>query len=134
MMVRLQIGRRGLTTALTERAQPAEAVGHDAYELMERLYPLCRSLTGDGVRASFDLLEEESPSPDRDPERYRGVRLGRAGGVEHSRRVHRHARRHPRVDFRRSTLHVVSYSEPVRATLSLDQLREHLYTLPDSRT
>ena len=35
------------------------------------------------------------------------------------------------VDFRDSTLHVVSYSEPVRATLSLDELRERLFTLPD---
>ncbi len=35
------------------------------------------------------------------------------------------------VDFRRSTLHVVSYSEPVRTTLSLDELRERLHTLPE---
>ena len=35
------------------------------------------------------------------------------------------------VDFRRSQLHVVSYSEPVRTRLPLDALREHLHTLPD---
>ena len=35
------------------------------------------------------------------------------------------------IDFRDSTLHVVSYSEPVRATLPLEQLRERLHTLPD---
>ena len=35
------------------------------------------------------------------------------------------------VDFRRSNLHVVSYSEPVRARMSLDELRERLHTLPD---
>ena len=35
------------------------------------------------------------------------------------------------VDFRRSSLHVVSYSEPVRARLPLEELREHLHTLPD---
>ena len=35
--------------------------GHEAYELMERLFPLCRSLTGSGVRATFDVLEEHIP-------------------------------------------------------------------------
>ena len=35
------------------------------------------------------------------------------------------------VDFRDSKLHVVSYSEPVRATLPLETLRERLFTLPD---
>ena len=42
-------------------ARAADAVGRDAYELMRRLFPLCRSLTGDGVRATFDVLEEEIP-------------------------------------------------------------------------
>ena len=36
-------------------------VGADAYALMERLYPLCRSLTGAGVRSTFDLIAEEIP-------------------------------------------------------------------------
>ena len=35
------------------------------------------------------------------------------------------------IDFQRSTLHVVSYSEPVRATMPLRELRERLFTLPD---
>ena len=32
--------------------------GREMYELMERLYPICRSLTGDGVRETLDLIEE----------------------------------------------------------------------------
>jgi aminopeptidase-like protein len=35
------------------------------------------------------------------------------------------------IDFRDSTLHVVSYSEPVRTTLPLEELRERLFTLPE---
>ena len=60
----------------------------------------------------------------RDRQRHQGVRLDRARRVEHPRRA-----TSPRpdgtrvVDFRRSNLHVVGYSEPVRATLSLDALR-----------
>lgn len=121
-----------MTTALAGRARDTDAVGRDAYDLMGRLFPLCRSLTGDGVRATFDLLEEEIPITRTEipsgtrvfdwivPDEWniRDAYIATPDGT----RV---------VDFRRSTLHVVSYSEPVRATLPLEELRERLHTLPD---
>ena len=121
-----------MTTVLTAGARDAEAIGRDAYELMRRLFPLCRSLTGDGVRVTFDVLEEEIPITRIEipsgtrvfdwivPEEWniRDAYIASPDGT----RV---------VDFRRSSLHVVSYSEPVRTTLSLDALRERLHTLPD---
>jgi aminopeptidase-like protein len=121
-----------VTTVLAGGAREADAVGCDAYELMGRLYPLCRSLTGDGVRATFDMLEEqipiartEIPSGTRvfdwivpDEWNIRDAYIAAPDGTR-------------AVDFRRSTLHVVSYSEPVRVTLPLEELRERLHTLPD---
>jgi aminopeptidase-like protein len=109
-----------------------DALGEDALELMHRLFPICRSLTGDGVRETFDVLDEhiplsrvEIPSGTKifdwtvpDEWNIRDAYIATADGT----RI---------VDFRRSNLHVVSYSEPVRATLSLDALRERLYTLPE---
>jgi aminopeptidase-like protein len=99
---------------------------------MQRLFPLCRSLTGGGVRETFDVLEEyvpitrtEVPSGTRvfdwvvpDEWNIRDAYVTAPDG----RRL---------VDLRDSTLHVVSYSEPVRATLPLGELRERLFTLPD---
>jgi aminopeptidase-like protein len=109
-----------------------DALGEDALELMHRLFPICRSLTGDGVRETFDVLDEhiplsrvEIPSGTKifdwtvpDEWNIRDAYIATADGT----RI---------VDFRRSNLHVVSYSEPVRATLSLDALRERLHTLPE---
>ncbi len=106
--------------------------GEGAYRLMERLFPLCRSLTGDGVRATFDILAEhvpivrtEVPSGTRifdwivpDEWNIREARITAPDGA----RV---------VDFADSTLHVVSYSEPVERTMPLAELRERLHTLPD---
>ena len=120
-----------MTTALEPQAGPTDA-GREAYELMERLFPLCRSLTGDGVRATFDVLEQEIPIERTEipsgtrlfdwivPEEWnlRDAYVAAPDGT----RV---------VDYRDSTLHVVSYSEPVRATMSLEQLRERLHTLPE---
>jgi aminopeptidase-like protein len=121
-----------VTTVLTREARPPEAIGRDAYELMRRMFPLCRSLTGDGVRATFDVLGEEIPITRTEipsgtkifdwiaPDEWniRDAYIAASDGT----RV---------VDFRRSTLHVVSYSEPVRTRLPLDGLRERLHTLPD---
>jgi aminopeptidase-like protein len=118
--------------SLTEPGPHTESVGRDAYELMRRLFPFCRSLTGDGVLATFDVLEELIPITRTDipsgmhvfdwivPDAWniRDAYIAAANGT----RV---------VDFRHSSLHVVSYSEPVHTTLSLEQLRERLHTLPD---
>ena len=120
-----------MTTTLARPASGA-GIGSEAFALMERLFPLCRSLTGDGVRATFDLIEEqiplartEVPSGARvfdwvvpDEWNLRDAYVATADG----RRV---------IDVRDSTLHVVNCSEPVRTRLTLDELRERLHTLPD---
>lgn len=98
---------------------------------MERLYPLCRSITGDGVRATLDVLAEDLPLERRsvpsgtavhdwtvnDEWNVRDAWIADATG----RRV---------VDFRAHNLHLVSYSVPVRTTMTLAELRPHLHTLP----
>jgi aminopeptidase-like protein len=107
------------------------STGEDAYRLMERLFPLCRSLTGDGVRATFDIVGEhvalartEVPSGtqvfDWNVPNEWNIREAYVVGPD-GRRV---------IDFADSTLHVVNCSEPVRATMPLEQLRERLFTLP----
>ncbi len=120
-----------MTPVLAEPAQRADT-GREAYQLMRRLFPLCRSLTGDGVRATFDVLEEhlaitrtEIPSGTRVfdwvvPDEW-NLRDAYITGPDGARVV----------DCRDSNLHIVSYSEPVRTTLPLDRLRERLFTLPE---
>ncbi|WP_177242498.1 DUF4910 domain-containing protein [Amycolatopsis marina] len=102
------------------------------HELVERLYPLCRSITGDGVRRTLEILSEHIPlrvhevptgTPVLDwtvPQEWniRDAYIADSAGN----RV---------VDFADSSLHVVSYSVPVSATMTLQQLRSHLHTLPE---
>jgi aminopeptidase-like protein len=108
------------------------SAGQELHALVQRLYPICRSITGDGVRETLRILGElvplqivEVPSgtPVLDwtvpPEwNVREAWIANASGE----RV---------VDLRRSSLHVVSYSTPVRVRMSLAELRPHLHTLPD---
>ncbi|MDQ0833966.1 aminopeptidase-like protein [Streptomyces achromogenes] len=106
--------------------------GDEMHALVERLYPLCRSITGDGVRATLDIVGEyvplrvhEVPTGTRVldwtvPQEWniRDAYIADAAG----KRV---------VDFAASSLHVLGYSVPVSATMPLDELRGHLHTLPD---
>jgi aminopeptidase-like protein len=106
--------------------------GADALALMHELLPLCRSLTGDGVRATLDAIEAHIPLTRTEiasgtevfdwivPDEW-NLRDAYVAGPDGQRVI----------DFRRSTLHVVGYSEPVRARMPLAALRERLHTLPD---
>jgi aminopeptidase-like protein len=97
--------------------------------LMTELFPLCRSITGDGVRETLRTIAERIPLELREvpsgtsvldwtvPDEWniRDAYVARSGGD----RV---------VDFKLSNLHVVGYSEPVRAVMPLDELRPRLHT------
>lgn len=111
-------------------AAPAVAeAGSEIYRLLVDLYPICRSISGDGVRRTFDLIspvlplevtEVPSGSPAFDwtvPPEW-NIRDAWIADPE-GKRV---------VDFQESNLHVVGYSVPVRMRLPLHELREHLHT------
>jgi aminopeptidase-like protein len=103
---------------------------------MERLYPIPRSLTGDGVRETLRVLAESAPpqaplSTVRVPS---GTEvfdwtIGDEWNVREA-YVADASGRHV-VDFAEHNLHMVGYSVPVRTRLSLTDLRPHLHTLPD---
>ncbi|MFB9523274.1 DUF4910 domain-containing protein [Streptomyces cremeus] len=108
------------------------AAGEEMHALVRRLYPLCRSITGDGVRATLDIVGEYLPLQVREvptgtqvldwtvPQEWNIRDAYIADGA--GRRV---------VDFAASSLHVLGYSVPVHRTMPLAELREHLHTLPD---
>lgn len=110
----------------------AAAAGAEAYALVRRLYPIRRSLTGDGVRETLAVLrglvpltvhEVPTGTPAFDWTVPREWNL-RAAWI-------RDAAGNTLVDLADHPLHVVGYSVPVDATLSLAELRPHLHSLPD---
>jgi aminopeptidase-like protein len=106
-------------------------VGKSMHAFMRELFPICRSITGDGVRETLaavgrriplELHEVPSGTNVLDwtvPEEWN---IEDAYIAKGGRRV---------VDFRESNLHVVNYSEPVRAVMPFAELRPHLHTLPE---
>jgi len=105
------------------------------HELARGLFPICRSITGDGVRQTLRLLGEGLPLEVHEVPT--GTRVfdwsvPREWNIRDA--WVKDPAGHKIIDFARSNLHVVSYSAPVRATLSLAELRPHLHTLPDYPT
>jgi len=109
--------------------------GHDREtmrQLMEQLYPICRSITGGGVRRSLAIIREQLPLVIH--EVASGTRVldwvvPKEWNIRDA--YVANARGERVIDFRKHTLHVMSYSRPIRAQLSLNELRGHLFTLPE---
>ena len=97
------------------------------------MFPLCRSITGDGLRETLRLRRPRRAARDRrDADRDARSRLDRSRTSGTSAAAWIEAPDGDRVvDFADSNLHVLNYSAPVDATVSLDELREHVFTHPD---
>ena len=110
-----------------------ENVGNTMFHLAERLFPICRSITGNGFRKSLELIREILPEIDVHevpsgtqvfdwtvPKEWNilGGWIRKKSGETI-------------VDFNDSNLHVVGYSVPVHKTVSREELLEHVYTIPD---
>jgi aminopeptidase-like protein len=107
-------------------------LGREMVALIEELYPIPRSITGDGVRRTLEVLSRVMPLeisnvPSGTP--VLDWTVPREWNIRDA--WIKDARGERVVDFRASNLHVVSYSAPVRARMSLQELRPHLHTLPD---
>ncbi len=109
----------------------SESIGNSIYELAEKLFPICRSLSGDGVRESLRVIQNYVPElqmhevksgtkcfdwivPDEwnikdayiiDPD---GNKIA---------------------EFEKSNLHVVGYSLPVDRTMPWEELDKHLHSI-----
>jgi len=122
MYLRRELGERLLT----------EKIGEEIFALAAKIFPICRSITGNGVRQTLreiaahialEIHEVPTGTPVFDwtiPREWniRDAYIKDSDGE----RV---------VDFKRSNLHVMSYSAPVHKHVSLAELRQHVHTLPE---
>jgi len=115
------------------REAPNASDGAAMMRLAEELYPICRSITGDGVRQTLAVLKRHIPleslevpsgTPAFDwtvPREWniRGAYIADESG--------KHI-----VDFADHNLHIVHYSLPMDEVMPLEKLRPHLHSLPES--
>src|SRR5262245_65708445 len=106
--------------------------GEAMYHFIAELFPLCRSITGSGVRSTLQAIAQRIPLTLHEVPSGTPVLDWTVPQEWHVRDAFiKNVRGERLVDFHQSNLHVVSYSVPVHATMTLDQLRPHLFSLPD---
>ena len=102
------------------------------YDLCTRLYPICRSITGDGVRATFKTLQEIIPLETHEIPSGRRVFDWEVPLEWNLREAFVENQRGERIlDTASHNLHVVSYSLPTNLTCARRELDEHLHSLPE---
>ncbi|HTO54134.1 MAG TPA: DUF4910 domain-containing protein [Myxococcota bacterium] len=109
-----------------------DALARELLELIRALYPICRSITGNGVRETLRLVREKLPLEIHELPSGTPVLDWTVPDEWNARDAWiKNARGERVVDFRRHNLHLVSYSEPVAARkISRAELHEHLFSLP----
>ena len=109
-----------------------ENLGEAMIQLIGRLFPICRSISGDGVRETLAILGERIHLHVQEvPTGYRAFdwTVPREWNIRDAYVKNEKGERV--IDFQASNLHVVSYSVPTAATMTLDELRPHLHTKPE---
>ncbi|MDD2294130.1 MAG: DUF4910 domain-containing protein [Bacteroidales bacterium] len=109
--------------------------GEQMYALAKELFPICRSLTGNGVRETLNIINSRL---DRLELNINEVPTGtkvfdwtvpkewniKGGYIEtlDGKKI---------VDFKQTNLHIMGYSTPVDAIISREELLQHIYSMPD---
>ena len=110
-----------------------KSVGVRMYELAEELFPICRSITGEGIRYTLNRLKKEVPQIvlHEIPTGTKVFDWVVPREWEISEAYIEDMKGNRIVDFQKNNLHVVGYSIPIDAIVSGDELQAHLYSLPE---
>ncbi|HNP28741.1 MAG TPA: DUF4910 domain-containing protein [Nitrospirales bacterium] len=106
-------------------------MGKEMHRLIADLYPICRSITGNGVRETLHLIGKHIPVEIHEVPSGTKVFdwiVPKEWNIQDA--YIKNARGERVVDFKKSNLHVVSYSQPIHATMTLEELKPHLHSLP----
>jgi len=100
--------------------------------LFDELFPICRSITGEGIRASLKILSQHMPL------NIKSVPTGRRvfdWTVPREWKLNRATLQDPDgniiLDTNNSNLHVLNFSVPFQGKLALSELQDHLHSIPD---
>lgn len=110
----------------------AAAIGQELHRFAAELYPICRSITGDGIARTLARIRQRIPLEISQvptgtsvfdwivPKEW-NIREAYINGPDGERVV----------DFQQSNLHVLNYSTPFYGTMTLSELKPHLFTIPE---
>jgi aminopeptidase-like protein len=106
--------------------------GNEIYNFLKKIFPICRSITGDGNRETLKLIQKAIPLKIHEvPTGYQAYdwEVPLEWNIKDAYIVDPEGNRI--ADFKKNNLHVMGYSVPVDKKVSLEELSKHLYSIPD---
>jgi aminopeptidase-like protein len=107
-------------------------IGAEMYHMVFDLYPICRSITGDGVRETLQYIKKTVPIKIHEIPSSTKVfdwSIPKEWNIRDA--YVKDSKGNKVIDFQKSNLHVLNYSIPVQKKVSLQVLKEHLFTIPE---
>src|SRR4030043_180045 len=106
--------------------------GIEMYRLVSTLYPICRSITGSGVRKTLNIIKQYIPLEINEVPTGTKVFDWTIPKEWNIREAYiKNSKGEKIVDFNKNNLHVINYSIPINKKSSLGELKQHLFTLPE---
>jgi aminopeptidase-like protein len=119
------------TPETREKTEKTQTEGDLMMSFITRLFPICRSITGNGVRRTLDLISEIIPL-----DRYEIPTGTQVFDWEVPREWNireawiKNSNGEKIIDFADNNLHILNYSVGIHKTMALDELKQHLHTIP----
>ena len=108
-----------------------DVITNEMYSLMVELFPICRSITGNGVRQSHKIIEKQIKLQTFEiPSQTQVFDWVVPKEWNISDAYIKDQNGNKIIDFHKSNLHVLNYSIPINKKLTLDELKPHLYSIP----
>jgi len=110
----------------------SDAKGNEIYALIKELFPICRSITGNGVRQTLEIISKYIPLDIQEVPSGTKVfdwTVPKEWNIRDAWVKDSHGRKV--IDFQKSNLHVINYSIPFQGRISMAELKSHLFCLPD---
>ncbi|MDQ3248390.1 MAG: DUF4910 domain-containing protein, partial [Chloroflexota bacterium] len=114
------------------RMDDLPATGNAMHQWMTDLYPLCRSITGEGLRASLRQIGDWIPLTIHEVPTGTQVFDWTIPKEWNVRTAYvKNSRGEKVIDFARCNLHLLNYSLPMQQRMALTELKAHLFSLPE---
>jgi aminopeptidase-like protein len=117
---------------ITKEEKETTMLGEQMHSVMTELFPICRSITGDGVTQTLNIIKRDIPLSIRKIPTGTKVfdwEVPKEWNINEA--YIKNSRGEKIIDFANSNLHVLNYSIPVDQSVTLNALKEHLYTLSE---
>tara|TARA_A100001515_G_scaffold145044_2_gene151529 strand:- start:2222 stop:3532 length:1311 start_codon:yes stop_codon:yes gene_type:complete len=110
----------------------ADRKGEEIYSLCKQLFPICRSLSGDGNRKSLKIIQDHIPiklCEINSGEKIFDWIVPPEWNIDDGYVLDQEGNKI--IDFKKNNLHVMGYSKPVDKFVDRETLEKHLYSIPD---